>query len=227
MQSTTIGLVALSSAVLALACSGGRHTDLALGNDNAPTGNDGGASAGDDASSAPPALDPDAGPIFTTPDSAPPGVTFDCKPGTYSGTFETHVSSDAGGLLALYSLNIKGTISIAIVGQVMQGAGEIPTTTYSIAPGAQLTGVDQSFNGTYAADLSGQLDCATGTFTGTVNDGAYHLFLDAGVVPLEGSLTGTYDEGEGGVPQLSGTMMLTSPNLPSLGAVGPWTASLQ
>jgi hypothetical protein len=227
MRLITIGVFALSSTVLALACSSGKPSSFAGQDNTPPAGHDGGSSASDDDLSEPSPFDLDAGPVFTTPDSAPAGVTFDCKPGTYSGTFQTHVSSDAGGLLSLYSLNIMGTLSIAIVGQVTQMSGEIPTTTYAIAPGAQLTGVDQSFNGTYAADLVGQLDCGSKTFTGTLNNASYHLFLDAGVVPMDGTLTGTYDEGEGGVPQLSGTMTLTSPNLPTLGAIGPWTASLQ
>jgi hypothetical protein len=217
--SAILGVLSLTS--LALACSSGPRVLLAVGQTDTPAGDD----AGDDATAAPPASD--AGAVFTTPDSASAGVTFDCKPGTYAGTFETHVSSDAGGLLAFYSLDIKGTLSIAIVGQVTQGTGEIPTATYSIAPGAQLTGVDQSFNGTYSADLIGQLDCASKTFTGKLNNAIYHLFLDAGVVPMDGALTGTYDDGDGGAPVLSGTMTLTSPNVPTLGALGPWTATLQ
>jgi hypothetical protein len=224
----TVSLTALSALVgLAMACGGGKNTDLTVGEVGTPPAGDGGSDAAAPSGSSP--LASDAGPVeqFNTADSAPPGVTFDCQPGTYSGTFETTVTSDAGGLLSLYSLNIQGTLSIAIVGQVMQGTGEIPTTTYSIAPGAQLTGVDKSFNGTYAADLVGQLDCASKTFTGTLDNALYHLFLDAGTVPMEGSLMGTYGDGEGGVPTLSGTMFLTSPNLPSFGAVGPWSATLQ
>jgi hypothetical protein len=224
MRFSRVDLGALALTLLALGCSGGQHLDLGV-EPGEPThaGNDGG---NDDASAAP-APDAASGLQFTSPDSAPPDVTFDCKPGTYAGTFETHVSSDAGGLFAFYSLDIKGTLSIAIVGEVTRGTGEVPTTTYSIAPGAELAGVDQSYGGTYGADLVGQLDCASKTFTGTLSNAIYHLFLDAGVVPMEGSLSGTYNDGDAGVPQLTGTMMLSSPNLPSLGAVGPWTASLQ
>jgi hypothetical protein len=103
----------------------------------------------------------------------------------------------------------------------------VPRTTYSIAPGAKLTGADQTFGGSYSADLTGQLDCATRTFSGTVNDGVYSIVFDAGSLPMEGSLTGQYDGGDARAPELHGTMILSTPQLPTVAAAGTWTASLQ
>ena len=59
--------------------------------------------------------------------------------------------------------------------------GELPQTTHSIAPGAKLAGVDESFGGSYRADLTGQLDCANHTFAGTLI-GTYEFALDAGSI---------------------------------------------
>jgi hypothetical protein len=217
---TRLGLLFLLT--LAVGCGGPARTELSGDGPGTSSTQD----AGDDASSSTPAMD--SGPVeqFATVDAAA-GMGFACKPGTYAGTFETQITSDAGGLFAFFSLNFKGTLSITIVGEMTQTTGEVPQTTYSIAPGAEVNGTDQSFGGTYQADLTGQLDCATKTFTGTMN-GVYLLFgSDAGTIPLQGALTGTYDDADAAAPRLSGTMTLTSTNVPGLGAAGPWTASLQ
>ena len=163
---------------------------------------------------------------FASPDASSAGGTLDCKPGTYAGPFETHVTSDAGGLFDLLSLDFEGTLSVAIVGQVVQTTGELPQTTHSIAPGAKLAGVDESFGGSYRADLTGQLDCANHAFAGTLN-GTYEFALDAGSIPLQGTLSGAYAVGDAGAPELTGSMTLTSTQVPTLGAEGPWTAILQ
>lgn len=209
--------------LLAAGCGAGKQTEFP----NDPIGTL--ADGGEDVSRPGPMAGADAGPAeqFTGVDAASAG-TFDCKPGTYAGTFETKVSTDAGGVLfSLFSFNFKGTMSIIVVGEVSQGAGEVPQTTYSIAPGAKLIGSDQTFHGSYVADLTGQLDCATKTFTGMVSDGVYTITYDAGSLPLQGALTGQYGDGDGGVPELHGTMTLDSPKVATLAANGTWTASLQ
>jgi hypothetical protein len=210
--------------VLAAGCGAQKQTALAGDPSSAPS--DGGSSMADPGSASDDA-GAGTGEQFAGTGDAASSVTADCMPGTYAGTFETKVSSDAGGLGALISFDFKGTLSLAVVGQTMMTAGEVPTTTYSIAPGAKLDGQDQSFGGTYNADLTGQLDCASKTFSGLLNDGAYTIVFDAGSVPLTGSVTGIYDDGEGGPPRLTGTMILTSPNIPDLAATGEWTATLQ
>jgi hypothetical protein len=209
----------LSGVMLALGCGSKGSTDLFVGDSGAPS------DSGDDASAGLAASGPAE--QFTSSDAGPSGATFDCKPGTYAGTFATHVTSDAGGLFAFVSFDFKGTLSIVIVGHVVQQAGELPQTTYSIAPGAKVNGTDQSFGGSYHADLTGQLDCATRVFSGTLN-GAYDIFsLDASSIALQGTLTGMYVDAEGGAPALTGTMSLSSSQVASLAADGPWTATLQ
>jgi hypothetical protein len=64
-------------------------------------------------------------------------------------------------------------------------------------------------------------------FSGTLN-GAYEIFsLDAGSIALQGTLSGMYVDADGAAPQLTGTMTLSSTQVASLAAEGPWMASLQ
>src|SRR5689334_4167105 len=104
-------LTALFGLMLAVGCgSGGKSTDFSADPPETRV-----SDGGDEAQSSDPPPEQDSGPVglFTSADAASPGVTFDCKPGTYTGTFETHVSSDAGGLIGLlYSLDVKGTLSL-------------------------------------------------------------------------------------------------------------------
>ena len=50
---------------------------------------------------------------------------------------------------------------------------------------------------------------------------------DAGSLAMGDALTGQYDDGDAGVPELHGTMILDSPQLATVTAAGTWTASLQ
>jgi hypothetical protein len=169
----------------------------------------------------------DGGPtgVFTSSDAAV-GVLFDCQPGTYAGTFTTMVSSDAGGLLSLFSFNWTGNLSITLQGRVTNtGAGEIPEPTLAIAPGAKLAGVD-TMGGHFDADMSGKLDCPSKTLTATVADGSYNYFGDAGGIAMTGTMSATYD-GSGSTPMLTGTLNLSSPQLSGIAAIGGWSATLQ
>ncbi len=57
--------------------------------------------------------------------------------------YTTMVTNDGGGLLSLFSINWSGNLSITLQGKVdNNGSGEIPEPTLTIAPGAQLAGVD-------------------------------------------------------------------------------------
>ena len=79
----------LLGVTLAVGCGAGTPTAF--------PGEGAGTSTADGGDAAPnPGPTTDSGPVdlFTSSDAAPPAVTFDCKPGTYAGTFKTHISSD-------------------------------------------------------------------------------------------------------------------------------------
>jgi hypothetical protein len=119
-------------------------------------------------------------------------------------------------------------MSITLVGKVMEGSGggEFPEPVLSIAPGAKLAGNDATFGGSFSADVSGELDCPTKTFTGTLANGTYEYPGDAGSLMMSGSLSATYD-GTMTPPALTmGVMELGSPQL-MLDSTGPWSATLQ
>jgi hypothetical protein len=219
---------ALAATIVALGCGGNQQgTGFAPGSGSGAPGDAGGASS-DDSST----LAADSGPIvpgfgFTSSDAAPAGIKFDCQPGTYSGMFKVHVSTDAGLLPALVSFDVAGTLSITLVGKVTQtGAGEFVQPILTIAPGAKLSGKDVTFGGTFNADVSGQLDCPKKTFNGTLTNGVYVYPSDSGSLAMDGSLSATYD-GTMTPPALTmGVMQLGSPQL-MLGSIGPWSATHQ
>jgi hypothetical protein len=167
--------------------------------------------------------------VFSNDAAAPSGVKFDCLPGTYSGMFSAHVTTDAGLLPALFSFNVTGTLSITLVGHVTQ----VPGTSESFAqpiltiePGAKLVGNDATFGGHFLADVSGQLDCPSKTFNGTLSNGTYEYFGDSGSIMMNGSLSAIYD-GTSTPPALTmGSMQLSSPQLTGVGSTGPWSATL-
>lgn len=217
---------ALSGAILAFGCGsthGGAGFATAGGAD-APAPVDAGDASSDDASTSAADSSQLVLPVTTRDASA---VKFDCQPGTYSGMFKVHVSTDAGLLPQLVSFDVAGTVSIALVGKVTQGmGGEFPQPTLSIAPGAKLSGNDATFGGHFSADVTGQLDCPSKAFAGTLSNGVYVYTGDSGSLQMEGSLSATYD-GTMTPPALTmGTMQLSSPQL-SLGSSGPWSATLQ
>jgi hypothetical protein len=221
-------LCVLSGSALAFACGGGssggfQSGQMASGQD-AASPDDATTSSSDDGGGAP------TGTFVTTDDGglAPTGVVFDCKPGTYAGNFTTMVTNDGGGLLAFFSLNWTGSLSITLVGKVSNnGSGELPEPTLTIAPGAKLSGID-AYGGHFNADLTGQLDCPSKTLTATVADGNYNFTGgDAGGIMMAGSLSATYD-GTMAMPMLTlGAMDLSSPQLMGTAAIGTWTATLQ
>ncbi len=200
----------------------------------------GGGSGGDDAGDTPDASDAatftpsgdDSSTqlVLSANDGAPAGVKFDCQPGTYTGMFSVHVTTDAGLLPALFSFNVMGTLSVTLQGHVTQppGGGEsFAQPTLTIAPGAKLIGNDATFGGHFGADLSGQLDCPSKTFTGTLSNGYYAYVGDAGAIMMTGTMTATYDS-SATPPALSmGTMDMQSPQLQGVDATGSWGATLQ
>ncbi len=219
-----------AAACLALGCSGA-HGGAGFGSTSGGGGEDGGdAPPGDDAA-APLAFGGDAAQlVLATGDAAPPGVKFDCQPGTYTGTFGVHVTTDAGLLPALFSFNVMGTLSVTLEGHVVQppGGGEsFAQPTLTIAPGAKLVGDDATFGGHFSADLSGQLDCPSKTFSGILANGVYAYLGDAGAIAMTGSMSAAYD-GTATPPALSmGTMDIQSPQLQGVDATGSWSAALK
>jgi hypothetical protein len=170
-----------------------------------------------------------SGVFFKSDDASgiPPGVVFECRPGTYSGMFNTTVTNDAGGLFSLFSFNWTGSLSITLEGMVTTtSAGEFPSSTLTIAPGAKLAGKD-SMGGMFTADLSGQLDCPSKTLSATIANGFYSYGVGDAGVSMQGSMSATYD-GTVTPPMLSmGEMSLGSPQIQGTSAGGTWTATLQ
>lgn len=221
----------LPAVCMALGC-GSAHTAGGFGPPGGGAGDDavaGDASGTDDAG--PPASSDGGAPqlVLTMGDASPSGVKFDCQPGTYSGMFSVKVTTDAGLFPALFMFNVMGTLSVTLQGHVVQppGGGEsFPQPTLTIEPGARIVGDDATFGGHFSADLSGQLDCPSKTFTGTLTNGTYSYLGDAGVLMMTGSMSATYD-GTATPPVLSnGAMELQAPQLQGVDALGGWSASL-
>ena len=141
-------------------------------------------------------------------------------------------ASDAGGLLGLFASLFQypwmGTLSITLVGMTTGVVtGENDYTMLTIAPGAQLSGVDQT-GGHFSADISGTLDCSTDLLTGTLSNGAYEFPGDAGSLSMQGTISAMYGkEGDAGTPALSGDLTASSQQLQGTEAAGTWSAALQ
>jgi hypothetical protein len=225
---TLRGAGAAVSLALLVACGGsGKGGFLSIGDRSPAVQGDGDAAISDASTTVSSDDGSGGGAIFTSSDAAPAGVMFDCQPGTYRGTFSTMVTSDAGGLFSLFSFNWTGNLSITLQGHVTNsGTGEIPQPTLTIAPGAQLAGMD-TMGGHFNAELSGQLDCPSKMLTATVLNGTYNYFGDAGGVSMQGTMSASY-EGTGAKPALTmGSLNLSSAQLSSLAALGTWSATLQ
>jgi hypothetical protein len=168
-------------------------------------------------------------PLFAA-DSSPVKAS-DCKPGTYTGSFDTMINVDGGN----YSIfEWTGMLSITLVANNSTPQfGEFNSTILTVAPGAHMSGTD-TLGGTFEADISGQLDCASRMFVGTLYNGNYNGFFvsltsndGSSNVPLVGTLTATYDPTASPVALSNGSMTITSPEVASFGADGTWSAALQ
>jgi hypothetical protein len=227
-------VVIASAAFGCLACGASPQTGL-TGGDNSPGTFDTPADASTDAagSTQGPSLGADSGPTFISFADSSTTQAFTCKPGTYTGPFATKVTeaTDAGGLLAalasLFQYPWMGTLSITLEGMTMVGTGENNYTTLTIAPGATMSGVDQT-GGHFSADIAGTLDCATDVLTGTLSNGSYEFPGDSGSVSMQGTISATYgEEGDSGTPALSGNLTASSTQIQGTEAAGTWTAALQ
>jgi hypothetical protein len=166
-------------------------------------------------------------PLFAA--DASPVRASDCKPGTYAGPFDTMVTVAGGGDASVFEWT--GMLSITLVANnSMPQFGEFNSTVLTVAPGAHISGTD-NLGGTFDADVSGQLDCASRMFVGTLSNGTYSglsvLFTGSNSVMLVGSLAATYDPTANPVALTNGSMTVSSPQVMSFEADGPWSAVLQ
>ena len=214
-------------AAASLACGGQGSTPLGPGGATSGTNGDGDAGGAQEPAGSTVSDAGTGGTFFAPSDagSSTSGIAVACQPGTYSGTFMTNVSSDAGGLFSLFSFSWTGSLSVALTGMVTQtSSGEFESSVLTIAPGAKLSGTD-SLGGRFDADLTGQLDCPTKMFTATLANGTYTYPGDASVIMMTGALSATYAAMP---PSLAGGQItVSSPQVSSLGADGTWTAKLQ
>jgi hypothetical protein len=140
----------------------------------------------------------------------------DCIPGTYTGSFSTTVGvADGGFPSTLFGVPWNGTLSIALL---------TSGTMLTVAPGARISGADQ-MGGTFAADVSGQLDCVSRVFVGALSNGVYSFFGDAATTTLTGTLSATYDSTSNPVALVGGSLDFRSPQVPGVEAAGTWSAT--
>jgi len=157
------------------------------------------------------------GSFFGGDAALPPTAMPDCVPGTYSGQFTCNVAA-----LLVIQFPWNGSISLTLQGQET-GGGEFPVLT--IAPGAKIMGTDSN-GGTFTADLSGQLDCATRKLTGSMQNGLYKNSML--MLSFSGALSAGYDAQATPRAFTSGAMgPLQSPQLPTVAGTCTWSATLR
>jgi hypothetical protein len=147
-----------------------------------------------------------------------------CVPGTYVGTFDCTITA----ILGLIQIPWKGPMSLTLTGH-QSASGEF--RMLSIAPGAQISGTDQ-YDGSFSANLSGTLDCATQKLKGALA-GTYLLTM--GLLNVNamfaGNLAGDY-AGNATPPAFTNGVMgpLASPQWGGDGGflgTCTWSAALQ
>jgi hypothetical protein len=159
-----------------------------------------------------------APPLLWIADAAPVRAS-ECKPGTYSGTFVLMVG---GGL------TLMGNLSITLVADKPSSQfGEFNSGILTVAPGAMFAAKDNLGDELFA-NISGQLDCGTRMFVGTLSNGGYYVFgNDAASGVLDGNMSATYDATASPPALGNGSFMFSSPNVPLTTGMGTWSATLQ
>lgn len=143
-----------------------------------------GPGSGEDASSPAPQ---DAG-------STPPVMEYECKPGTYAGTFEGEIK-----IFNFIALPIEG--EIAIVAHTSSTGSDL------VIENGSIQGRDQDGN-PVQAKVEGTLNCATRKLIGgRLFDGTYTRTLLNQTVNFQGTVAATYMPGA--VPSVSGTWKTT------------------
>jgi hypothetical protein len=155
---------------------------------------------------------------------AAPVRASECKPGTYSGTFVMMVGF--GGVNGL--LTLMGNLSITLVANKPSSQfGEFNSGILTVAPGAMFSAKDNLGDELFA-NISGQLDCGTRMFVGTLSNGGYYVFgNDAASGVLDGTMSATYDAGASPPALGNGSFTFSSPNVPLTTGMGTWSATLQ
>jgi len=95
-----------------------------------------------------------------------------------------------------------------------------------VAPGAMISGSD-NLGDVGSANLSGQLDCGSRTFSGTLSNGVANILSSGLTVMLEGSISATYDPSANPTALVNGSLEITSPQLLGTQGMGTWSAKLQ
>jgi hypothetical protein len=121
-----------------------------------------------------------------------------------------------------------GTLSIALeANKPTPHPGEFNTGTLTVAPGAMFSGTD-NYGDVWSANISGQLDCGSGMFVGSLTNGVAHIFgIDAATIMLDGSLSATYQPSANPVALVNGSISLSSPQVANTTGMGTWSAALQ
>jgi hypothetical protein len=133
---------------------------------------------------------------------------FDCTPGQYHGDFSCLIV----GLVPW-----SGDMNLSLVA-LSDHADEFATLV--VVPGTRIIGHDDSFDGTFDAELKGTFDCRTKLLTGSM-EGSY-LTPNLGFpLSMTGDLRGTYGR-DAGADGFDGTMgPLKTPDLDILGPLAP------
>jgi hypothetical protein len=135
------------------------------------------------------------------------------------------LAADGGVTAGFFTL--KGTLSITLVAnQSTPHAGEFNSGTLTVAPGARMSGADQTTGAMFTGDLSGQLDCGTGMFVGTISNGMWSFIAGVSVM-LTGSLSATYDPNANPVALVNGSLDFASPQIQGAAGAGTWSATHQ
>jgi hypothetical protein len=135
----------------------------------------------------------------------------ECRPGTYSGTYDC--TTTAGSSFPLSGISGNGTIAITLV---PAGAHSL-----ALAPDASLS--TTSSGTTSTSSLSGVLDCSTRKLVGTDGHVTFSSASFMGEINGTGSFEATYDADASPPALVGGTLVAPA----SLAAMCTWSATLE
>jgi hypothetical protein len=155
-------------------------------------------------------------------DAAPDRSTSNCKPGTYTGMFDVMVTTNGTST----GVDLQGSLSITLVAsKPTPQASEFNSNILTVAPGAMLSATDTNYGDTWTADVSGQLDCGSLMFVGTLSNG---VAMWSGLTfRLDGDLSATYDPTANPPAMVNGSVDVSSLDVQGTVGMGTWSAALQ